>query len=306
MYLHSRHCAVLSFATQPHSHLAMTTITRDSFEATVIRICREHKLNHCHDANYHAYLLIGGYVVKYDYYKSLEPQVKTQRHVYDYAKTQENAPRIPKVEYFFQDDEGIGYLVMERVTVLPTPKNLAERAAEALNWLALVPAPSNNVIGPLGGVIRHWLFKNGKAPLVFSSVGALERYINRGRMMISKLRPVTPVSFDNEPVILTQSDMDASNFGVDEAGKTVLFGFGQIGWLPLSLAKFTMSSTVRFTADVAKFLRWSCSSNEVSMREISICLWMASEPSLGLDENGYPRPKGSIPKILKPSLKHEV
>jgi hypothetical protein len=99
--------------------------------------------------------------------------------------------------------------------------------------------------------------------------------------MISKLRLVTPVSFDNEPVILTQSDMDASNFGVDEAGKTVLFGFGQIGWLPLSLAKFTMSSTVQFTADVAKFLGWSCSSNEVSVREISICLWMASEPSLG-------------------------
>ncbi len=99
--------------------------------------------------------------------------------------------------------------------------------------------------------------------------------------MLSRLRPVTPVNFDDEPVILTQSDMHVSNFGIDEAGKTVLFDFGQIGWLPLSFAKFTMSSKVQFTADVAKFLRWSCSSNQASMCEISRCLWMTSEPSLG-------------------------
>ncbi|KAF8326441.1 hypothetical protein F5887DRAFT_1002736 [Amanita rubescens] len=59
--------------------------------------------------------------------------------------------------------------------------------------------------------------------------------------MISRLRPVIPVSFDNEPLILTQSDMDASNFGVDESGKIVLLDFSQIGWLPLSFSKFTIS-----------------------------------------------------------------
>jgi hypothetical protein len=157
-------------------HLAMTTISRDSFEATVIRICRERKLNHCYDANYHAHLPIGSYVIKYDYYKSLEPQVKTQRHVYDYAQTQENAPRIPKVEYFFRDDEGIGYLVMERVTLLPTPKNLAERTAEALNWLALVPAPSNHAIGPLR-VLSTIGYSRMVRPLWFSRALGLSRYI---------------------------------------------------------------------------------------------------------------------------------
>ena len=160
----------------------MTTISPATLEATVIRICREHMRNHWRDVDFHSRLLIGNYVAMYEYYESLEPRVKTHRHVYDYAKTQENALRIPKVEYFFQDDEGKGYLVMERVTVLPTPKNLAERTAEALNWLALIPAPSNHVIGPLGGgVIRHRLFKDSEAPLVFSSVGALERYVNEVR-----------------------------------------------------------------------------------------------------------------------------
>jgi hypothetical protein len=157
------------------------TISPANFEATVIRTCKAHRLNHWSDADYHACLFIESYVVKYEDYESLEPRVKTQRHVYDYAKTRENAPRIPKVEYFFKDDEGTGYLVMEHVTVLPTP-NLAERTADALNWLAQVPAPSGHMIGPLGGgLIRHRVFKDFEAPLVFSNAGALERYINEVR-----------------------------------------------------------------------------------------------------------------------------
>ena len=104
----------------------MTTVSPADFEATVIRTCRAHRLD-----NYPPRLLMGSYVVKDDPYKSLEPQVKTQRHVYDYAMTQENAARIPKVEYFFEDDNGLGYLVMEHITVLPTPKNLAGRTADA-------------------------------------------------------------------------------------------------------------------------------------------------------------------------------
>lgn len=139
----------------------MTTISPADFEATVIRTCRAHRLS---DDDYPPRLLMGSYVVKYDSYKLLEPQVKTQRHVYDYAKTQGNAPRIPKVEYFFKDDEGLGYLVMEHVPVLPTLTNLAERMADALNWFALVPAPSNHAIGLLGGGrIRHRVFNDFKA-----------------------------------------------------------------------------------------------------------------------------------------------
>jgi hypothetical protein len=96
-------------------------------------------------------------------------------------------------------------------------------------------------------------------------------------------KPVTPVSFGDEPVILTQSDMDASNFGVDEAGKAVLFSFGSIAWLPLSFAKFTMSSSRgQFAADVAKLWRLpGPSSNGASMAVVSGCLWMTAEPSLG-------------------------
>ena len=100
--------------------------------------------------------------------------------------------------------------------------------------------------------------------------------------MLSSLRkqPVEPVRFSGEPLIFTQSDMDASNFGVDDGGNTVLLDFGEIGVLPASFATFTMSLDATFT-DVAKLLGWSGSSNLASMTAISHCLWQTSDPRLG-------------------------
>jgi hypothetical protein len=100
--------------------------------------------------------------------------------------------------------------------------------------------------------------------------------------MLSSLRkqPLEPVRFSGEPLIFTQSEMDASNFGVDDGGNTVLLDFGDIGLLPASFAMFTMSLDDTFTA-VAKFLGWSGSSNLASMTAISLCLWQASDPRLG-------------------------
>ena len=101
--------------------------------------------------------------------------------------------------------------------------------------------------------------------------------------MLSSLpkQPVESVRFDGEPLIFTQSDMDASNFGVDDSGKTVLLDFGEIGLLPTSFAIFTMSLGTTFTAAVAKFLGWSGSSNIASMTVISHCLWQVSDPRFG-------------------------
>jgi hypothetical protein len=101
--------------------------------------------------------------------------------------------------------------------------------------------------------------------------------------MLSSLRkqPLEPVRFSGEPLIFTQSDMDASNFGVDDGGNTVLLDFGDIGVLPASFAIYTMSSDATFTAAVAKFLGWSDRSNLASMAVISHCLWQTGDPRLG-------------------------
>jgi len=162
----------------------------------------------------------------------------------------------------------------------PRPSDLPERTAEALKWLSGVPAPSEHVMGPLGpGPIRHGFFKDNKAPLLFSSIKALELYMDKASTMLSGLRkqPVEPIRFGAEPLIFTQSDMDASNFGVDDGGNTVLLDFGEIGLFPASFAIFTMSLDATSTA-VAKFSGWSGSSNLASMTVISHCLWQVSDP----------------------------
>ncbi len=120
-------------------------------------------------------------------------------------------------------------------------------------------------MGPIGGgLICHRLFKNHKAPLAFSSIDALERYMNevhrclyffrvhhpttflfgQGRKLLSNLATdaAKPIIIINDPLTFTQSDMHVSNFGVAECGDTVLLDFGQIGRLPLSFAKYTMES----------------------------------------------------------------
>jgi hypothetical protein len=82
-----------------------------------------------------------------------------------------------------QQDRVFGHGDLEFITFMPTPPDFIAQMTAAVVWLASVPAPPNHVIGPLlgGGLIRHGFFKESRAPLRFSSVEALERYITKVR-----------------------------------------------------------------------------------------------------------------------------
>lgn len=64
-------------------------------------------------------------------------------------------------------------------------------------------------------------------------------------------KDIPDISIADESLVLTQSDMDNSNFGVDSAGRPVILDFGEIGWLPESLALFTLFKTTGFANAVA-------------------------------------------------------
>ena len=123
------------------------------------------------------------YFVKFGDPCTLWPEHQTQSYIFDYAMSHPHpdAPRIPQVVHYFRND-GIGYLVMEFIALTPPPLDLIDRTTQALVWLSNVPPPPNHVIGPLGGgPIRHKFFDDYEAPLLFSSVEALQRYMNRVR-----------------------------------------------------------------------------------------------------------------------------
>ena len=90
----------------------------------------------------------------------------------------------------------------------------------------------------------------------------------------------SPISVSGERLMFTQSDMDDSNLGVDEHGRTVLMDFSDIGLLPETFVAYTLSSKQKFDPIVAS-LGLSGNSNLASIAAIAECLWMVSDPRLG-------------------------
>lgn len=143
------------------------------------------------------------------------------------------------------------------------------------------------------GRIRHGFFKEARAPLRFSSVEALERYLGKAYTVLSlaSRQTLPSVEIHNDRLMFSQSDMDASNFGLDEHGNTVLLDFAEIGLLPETFVAHIMSSNRNF-APIAAALSLSDKSI-TSMSMISSVVWMATNPKLGLDEHGNSKATGN-------------
>ena len=174
----------------------MTDAELAAFEVDIIATRAEHRQSHWRDVDYRACVSLSleskksKCFIKFDDPETLQPEFLTQSYIYDYAMRHRSGPRIPQVLHYFEAQKK-AFLVLEHIE-LTHPSlitNLAERTARALDWLSGVSAPpedvighSKDVIGPIGGgPIRHGFFKNNKAPLVFSSIDALERYMNKVR-----------------------------------------------------------------------------------------------------------------------------
>jgi len=163
----------------------MTPEDQTTLEATIVAACTAHENAHRRNLNYRPCLSIGtDYFVKWASPKDLEPEIATQNYVLAYAEAYPNmpdTPRIPKVLFHFRHQFRM-YMVMEYIQLAGPPPD-PQKIADALRWLSKVPPPPNHVIGPLaGGCIRHKFFQEYEAPLDFSSVQALERYINKVRL----------------------------------------------------------------------------------------------------------------------------
>ncbi|KDQ59787.1 hypothetical protein JAAARDRAFT_46414 [Jaapia argillacea MUCL 33604] len=276
----------------------MLSTKQFAFEASIVDTCTKHEQAHWKEDGYRACVSMDtGHFVKFGTPWALWPEIATHSYISEYAQSHADAlgtPRIAKVIHYFEYQRTM-YMVMEAITLMEPPPDLPERTAEAVRWLSGVPAPADHVFGPLGGgIIRHSFFKDYKAPLVFSSIEALERYIEKARpLSSSKLakKQVEYVSLSGERLMFMQPDMHPSNFGVDEHGNTVLMDFGEIAMLPESFVAYTL---LKSHAALAASLGLSRSSNVASMARISSFLWIVADPTFGLDEDGYP--KKSIPK----------
>ena len=81
--------------------------------------------------------------------------------------------------------------------------------------------------------------------------------------------------------------MDASNFGIDAAGRPVVLDPGEIGWLPEFLGLYTLFRTTAFARKVAAHLfgldeatRFCAQPNLASIAGVRMLLGQAARPSL--------------------------
>ncbi|TFY66447.1 hypothetical protein EVG20_g4640 [Dentipellis fragilis] len=222
-------------------------------EVAIIAACREYAANH---RRHTACIPVGSRYVKYGDSKTIASRIQMRSHL-STTKQESIKPRIPEMMHHFEDEDRRCY-------------NVAFGGFEA---------PPDHLLGPLGGIcIRHSFFESGEAPQPFGRTG-----------LYKKGKGVRPVALEQEKLICTQANMDASSFGVDEDGKLVLMGFGSISFLPEFFATHTLSDD-KFAA-VPEALGWS-GANISSMVKISANLGKTADPSLGLDANGNPEEAG--------------
>jgi len=114
-------------------------------------------------------------------------------------------------------------------------------------------------------------------------------------MILRPWNPLTHLSLANEDVIVTQSDMDASNFGVTPDGRAVLFDAATIQALPLTLADFILLRTTPFATAVSQHIfdadkraARSKSPSLVVLAEVRRLLSMTADDGLGVFGLGLP------------------
>lgn len=151
-----------------------------SDQQEIIRLCECHLATHLFDPDYHPNVNIGPWFVKYGDNGTLEPIYKTQEYLFSMAAGDLSAPRIPQVVAYFCPQQQWAYLVTERIDTTTPADTAPEAVAKALQWLRSLPIPPGLILGSVGGgCARHTVFGDFEAPLPFSSVKALQNYMNR-------------------------------------------------------------------------------------------------------------------------------
>ena len=94
------------------------------------------------------------------------------------------APVVPSVvHYFYQPPHGWGYMIMERILVRQaSEEELCRQSAKAVLWLR---AQKMSIFGSLGGGenIRHAVFQGNEAPEPFTTLAAVQTYLNLVSLM---------------------------------------------------------------------------------------------------------------------------
>ncbi|KAF9064541.1 hypothetical protein BDP27DRAFT_1333403 [Rhodocollybia butyracea] len=264
-----------------------------AFEQAIIAACAKHEEDNHRQPGYRRLIHFNDYIVKFGDSWCFSSEVRMHNHFSKVTANELATPRVPLIHYSFEN-EHLRYAIIEPIQTIQVAEDIfIQKVADAVSWMRDQACPVGVALGPLGsGPIYHEIFKTKYAPLPFTSVVALEKYLNKAVSILLRRQGqgVANISISGERLVLTQSDMHPSNFGIDVTGRVVIFDFGEIGWLPESLANYTLLSTGEFISKVAAhvFGDHLDSSNLVSLGAVKAILGLAARATLGLDKDGNP------------------
>ncbi|KZT37597.1 hypothetical protein SISSUDRAFT_833065 [Sistotremastrum suecicum HHB10207 ss-3] len=296
----------------------LTSENQEALEAVVVKASAEHeRVSYRSNGIYRRTFCLGDHdpsypdlFIKYNDNGTRRSEAEMLQRIYTLACNDgDAAPHVPEPIHCFKGERALVYLVVrhiEREDVAPDV--LVAKAASVVQWLRSKRYTADEPFGiQPHSLVHHRLFKDRKAPLPFTNVLAAEKYFNTALNRIRRpVEPIVEISLTSEDVVLTQSDMDESNFGVAADGRGILFDVATIRGLPLSLADYTLLRTTPFAKAVAECLFDPAEMEErlgtptmKSLVEVRKQLRWTYDDSLGLDADGnvkYPPRLRSAPQ----------
>ena len=161
-----------------------------ALEPAIITACASYEKDNYTLPGYRRVISFANYIIKFGDTQSFPSEVQMHDHFAKVTQKDLTAPRVPLIHHIFKHGY-ITFAVIERIQLVPAAEDVfVQKVADAVLWMRNQPCPAGVTLGPLGsGFACHEVFKDYRAPLPFTSVIALEKYLN---VVCARLAPSLP------------------------------------------------------------------------------------------------------------------
>jgi hypothetical protein len=150
-----------------------------ALEPAIIAACANHEKDNHAVLGYRRLILFANYIIKFGDSWCFSSEVQTHNHFAKVTEKDPTAPRVALIHHIFKH-EHLTFAIIEPIqTILVAEDVFVQKVADAVLWMRNQACPAGVALGPLGsGPAWHEIFEGHCAPLPFTSVIALEKFLN--------------------------------------------------------------------------------------------------------------------------------
>jgi hypothetical protein len=150
-----------------------------ALEPAIIAACAKYEKDNHRVYGYRRFIHFANYFIKFGDTRRFSSEVQTHDHFAKVTKKDLTAPRVSSILHSFKHGP-LTFAIIEPLQIVPVAEDVfVQKVADAVLWMRSQPCPAGVTLGPLGsGPARHEIFKDNYAPLPFTSVIALEKFLN--------------------------------------------------------------------------------------------------------------------------------